>query len=240
MEAAFFALRYTVCNTMLLTFIKALREVMNDTKCHYCGSDVEYAPAAKVYRRAGFGFLYLCKGFPACDAYVSAGDDGKPMGTLANRELREQRKRFFNLVEQISAERKMPRHEVLRLIGRTRGVKVFRVNDLRERDLEDIFSNLDAFIASLEKCLIPTADPETTSLKLPLRYLFIESHSRPAGALPYQQYRGHLKVLNEAAKLGLVNKITKRGTRSIFWVLTQPGKTLIDYDMAMQREATLA
>ena len=213
---------------------------MTDTKCPYCGSEVEYAPAAKVYKKPGYGFLYLCSDFPSCDSYVSAGDDGKPMGTLANRELREQRKRFFNLVEQISAERQMPRHEVLRLIGRTRGVKLFRVNDLRENDLDKIFSNLDAFIANLERGLTPTADPETTSLKLPLRYLFIESHSRPAGALPYQQYRGHLKVLNEAAKYGLVNKITKRGTRSIFWVLTQAGKTLIDYDRAMQRDTSLA
>jgi hypothetical protein len=142
-------------------------------------------------------------------------------------------------VEQISTERKAPRQEVMRLIGRIRGIKLFRINDLREAELAEIFSNESAFKASIEKGLNPTSDPEAASLKMPLRYLYIESHTRPAGALPYQQYRGHLKVFNEAAKLGLCNKITKRGTRQIFWVLTQAGKALIGYDTQPNRSSDM-
>jgi len=118
----------------------------------------------------------------------------------------------------------------MRLIGKIRKVKLFRVSDLRETEIESILADPNAFVESVERLLVPANSPQTTALKLPLRYLFIESHARPAGALPYQSYRGHLKVLNEAAKAGLVNKITKRGTRSIFWVLTSAGKLLIDYD----------
>lgn len=212
---------------------------MDAMTCPYCNSEVAYAPATAVYKRAGFGFLYLCRNFPACDSYVSAGDDGRPMGSLANRELREQRKRLFALVDQISTDRKAPRQEVMRLIGRIRGVKLFRINDLREAELDEIFANEGAFRAGIENGLNPTFNPEAASLKMPLRYLYIESHARPAGALPYQQYRGHLKVFNEAAKLGLVNKITKRGTRQIFWVLTQTGKALIEYDSQPNRSTDL-
>ncbi|WP_075588182.1 zinc-finger-containing protein [Rhodoferax antarcticus] len=203
---------------------------MNELKCPYCFSDIEYFPAERVYKRAGYGFLFVCKGYPACDSYVSASDDAKPMGTLANRYLREQRKRVVHLISEISDRNKTPRQEVMRLIGKVRGVKLFRVGDLREPQTEEILANPNVFAASVEKLLVPAVNQETLVLKLPLRYLYIESHTRPAGALPYQQYRGHLKVLNEAAKNGLVNKVTKRGSRQIFWVLTQAGKTLIDYD----------
>ncbi len=213
---------------------------MVDPKCPYCNSEVAYTSATAVYKKPGFGFLYLCSKFPSCDSYISAGDDAKPLGTLANRELRNLRKRFFGLIDQISEAKQAPRQEVVRLIGRLRGVKNFRVNDMREAALNDIFANIDAFLASIDKGMSPTTDPEATSLKLPLRYLFIESHSRPAGALPYQQYRGHLKVFNAAIKSGLVNKITKRGTRSIFFVLTQAGKALIDYDTNPHRSLELA
>jgi zinc-finger-containing domain len=86
---------------------------MDELRCPYCQSETEYVPATKVYRRGGFGFLYLCATFPVCDSYVSAGDDGKPMGTLANRDLREKRKRLFTLIDKISAENKAPRQEAV-------------------------------------------------------------------------------------------------------------------------------
>lgn len=203
---------------------------MEPLKCPYCNCSVEYVPAFNVYKRDGFGFLFRCTNHPVCDSYVKAGDDGKPMGTLANGYLRDLRKRLVGLIEKISENNKTPRQEVMRLISKVRKAKMFRVSDLRESDIEAIFSNPSAFAASVEALLVPPDNTQALALKLPLRYLYIESHTRPAGALPYQQYRGHLKVLNEAAKNGLVNKITKRGTRQIFWVLTQAGKTLIDYD----------
>ena len=213
---------------------------MQAMKCPYCNGDVEYTSAAKVYRKEGFGYLYLCKGFPACDAYVAAGDDGRPIGSLANRALRDQRKKLYELITRVSTEQKVPRQEVNSLVGKLRGQRVFRINDLRETELSSILGDIEGFVEAIVKALAPSQDVGTQALKLPLRYLFIESHGRPAGALPYASYRGHLKVLNEAVKLGLVNKITKHGTRKIFFVLTQAGKTLIGYDLSPTREPAYA
>ena len=204
---------------------------MRGMTCPYCGSAVEFTSAAKVYRKEGYGFLYLCTGYPACDSYVAAGDDARPMGTLANRPLRDLRKRLHDLITQIGVDQKVPRQEVVSLIGKIRGVKVFRINDLRDTEIMSILKDSAGFIEVIVKGLAPSDSVETQALKLPLRYLFVDSHARPAGALPYASYRGHLPVLNEGVKLGLVNKIKKQGTRKIYFVLTNSGKKLTGWDL---------
>lgn len=204
---------------------------MHGMSCPYCGKPVEYTSAEKVYRKSGFGFLYLCTGFPTCDSYVAAGDDARPAGTLANRALRELRKKLHDLITQVSVEQEVPRQEVVSLIGKIRGVKVFRITDLRDTEITAILGDSKGFVAAIAKGLAPSDSTEIQALKLPLRYLFVDSHSRPAGALPYASYRGHLPVLNEGVKLGLVNKIKKHGTRKIYFVLTHSGKQLTGWNL---------
>lgn len=64
-------------------------------KCPYCGAHAMRRPASVVYGEAARvkeGYLYVCSRWPACDAYVSAHlKSGRPMGTLANGELRHKR-----------------------------------------------------------------------------------------------------------------------------------------------------
>jgi hypothetical protein len=62
--------------------------------CPYCQSPVELASSAKVYGGRDFGMAYICTRWPACDAYVGVhkGTD-KPLGRLANAELREWKKK---------------------------------------------------------------------------------------------------------------------------------------------------
>lgn len=59
--------------------------------CPFCSSSVSLVDSAKVYRRS-YGFIYLCDRYPYCDARVGChpGSD-KPLGTLADRELRQWR-----------------------------------------------------------------------------------------------------------------------------------------------------
>lgn len=63
--------------------------------CPYCGSPAVCRPASIVYGNAVRGkgsYLYLCSRWPACDSYVSAHKkDHRPMGTLANGNLRHKR-----------------------------------------------------------------------------------------------------------------------------------------------------
>ena len=62
-------------------------------KCPYCGSKALLRPASIVRSRTTPGEeVYVCARYPACDAYVSAHRvTHLPMGTLADKPLREKR-----------------------------------------------------------------------------------------------------------------------------------------------------
>lgn len=75
----------------------AVRRVKNvlprPEKCRYCAGPIELVNNATIYGRS-YGvwpYAYLCQ---ACDAYVGLHPHTDiPLGTLANRELREARKK---------------------------------------------------------------------------------------------------------------------------------------------------
>ena len=57
--------------------------------CPYCGKQAEYRDSEVVYGKS-YGMIYICL---ACDAYVGVHKGtNQPLGTLANRRLRELRK----------------------------------------------------------------------------------------------------------------------------------------------------
>ena len=85
-------------------------------KCPYCHANASLRPASVVYglnRRSQGKFLYLCDRWPACDAYVSAHDrTHRPMGTLANGDLRHKRILAHRALEQLRQSRHMEKWEV--------------------------------------------------------------------------------------------------------------------------------
>lgn len=92
---------------------KRLRKVLNPipapTECRYCGGPVKLVNNSVLYRKP-FGkwpYMYLCV---PCDAYVGLhpGTD-IPLGTLANKALRDVRKEhkatFYELIERLGIDR---------------------------------------------------------------------------------------------------------------------------------------
>lgn len=66
---------------------------MTDLLCPYCGNPAELTDSAAVYHGRSYGMIYLCA---PCDAYVGVhknSPDHRPLGRLANAELRAWRKR---------------------------------------------------------------------------------------------------------------------------------------------------
>lgn len=63
--------------------------------CPYCGSLATLRPASAIHGLSDISagtYLYVCRRWPACDAYVTADRRTKqPLGTLANGELRHKR-----------------------------------------------------------------------------------------------------------------------------------------------------
>ncbi len=63
-------------------------------KCPYCQSEATLRDTAIIYGRS-YGNAWICTNFPECDSYVGVHKEtDKPLGTLANKELRTWRKRI--------------------------------------------------------------------------------------------------------------------------------------------------
>ena len=60
--------------------------------CPYCHHSVFLSRSSEIVYRKDYGPLWICSRFPQCDSYVGChpGTD-KPLGTLANKELRDAR-----------------------------------------------------------------------------------------------------------------------------------------------------
>ena len=64
----------------------------NIVKCH-CGARAMLRPASVIHgKKAKEKYLYICSRYPACDSYVGVHQKTlKPLGTLADKELRAKR-----------------------------------------------------------------------------------------------------------------------------------------------------
>lgn len=62
-------------------------------RCPYCGNHTVLRSADGIYRdNSRNEMLYVCKNYPACDAYVRVQKGSRiPLGVMANRALRELR-----------------------------------------------------------------------------------------------------------------------------------------------------
>ena len=84
--------------------------------CPYCGAPAICRPASTVFgnavRQKG-SYLYLCSRWPACDSYVAAHKrDLRPMGTLANKDLRRKRILAHEALEKLHRHRHMEKWAV--------------------------------------------------------------------------------------------------------------------------------
>ena len=73
-------------------------------RCPYCGAKATLRPSSVVYgeRAKSGGYLYVCDRYPKCDAYVGAHQKTtRPMGTLANGDLRHKRIEAHKVFDQM-------------------------------------------------------------------------------------------------------------------------------------------
>jgi len=90
---------------------------MSDLTCQYCNGKAILKDSAIVYGRS-YGNLFICENFPTCDTYVGVHRDrDEPLGTLANRELREWRKRSKNLFKPLWQLKTMKRTAAYEWLG---------------------------------------------------------------------------------------------------------------------------
>lgn len=84
--------------------------------CPYCGSPAICRPASMVHGDSTLEkglYLYVCSNWPECDAYVAAHKkDKRPMGTLANGNLRHKRILAHNALKEFQISRHMEKWAV--------------------------------------------------------------------------------------------------------------------------------
>jgi DNA-directed RNA polymerase subunit RPC12/RpoP len=62
--------------------------------CPYCGGKVSLRDSKIIYKTRSYGLIYLCDNYPVCSAFVGVHKGTtNPLGTLADTDLRELRKK---------------------------------------------------------------------------------------------------------------------------------------------------
>jgi ssDNA-binding Zn-finger/Zn-ribbon topoisomerase 1 len=90
--------------------------------CPYCGSHALLRHSREVYGRT-YGFMWVCTNFPECDAYVGAHkNSNKPLGTLANKELRDLRVRAHNVFDRVWRQGGLTRSQAYKLLREKMGM----------------------------------------------------------------------------------------------------------------------
>src|SRR3990167_4571490 len=68
-------------------------------KCPYCNKDAKWCENKVIYGR-NFGKSYMCWYCKPCDAYVGCHQNTfKPLGTIANKELRRWRMKAHEVID---------------------------------------------------------------------------------------------------------------------------------------------
>ncbi len=93
-------------------------------RCPYCGSHTIYRSADGIYRENTRGeMLYVCKNYPRCDSYVRVQPGTRiPLGTVANRELRELRIEAHRQFDKLHKRGYMSKHDAYQWLGGVLGV----------------------------------------------------------------------------------------------------------------------
>lgn len=93
-------------------------------RCPYCGSPVVYRTADGIYHdNKNNTMLYVCSNYPKCDAYVRANPQtNRPMGTLANGELRALRTKAHHYFDRLYKEGYMSRNDAYNWLADFMGV----------------------------------------------------------------------------------------------------------------------
>jgi len=80
--------------------------------CPYCGKEAEWVENRAIYGK-NYGKSYMCYLCKDCDAYVGCENNTRrPLGTMANRELREWRKRVHAVIDPLWRSGKLSRDVV--------------------------------------------------------------------------------------------------------------------------------
>ncbi len=105
-------------------------------KCPYCDKEAKWCENKAIYGK-NYGKSYMCWYCEDCDAYVGCHNNTKtPLGTMANKELRELRERCHKIFDPLWKNGTMKRKEAYRFLEEKTGIK--HIAETTKEDCEKI------------------------------------------------------------------------------------------------------
>lgn len=90
--------------------------------CPYCGSDTKCVDSSIIYGRS-YGSVWVCDRYPECDSCCGCHPNTKnPLGRLANKELREAKKRAHAAFGPLWRSRELTRGEAYQMLAELLGI----------------------------------------------------------------------------------------------------------------------
>jgi hypothetical protein len=111
--------------------------------CPYCQQPATCEDSAVVYRRS-FGFIWICRCLPKWSYVGCRGKTKRPLGTLANAQTREFRKRAHSIFDPMWKRGLMTRQEAYIWLGAELGLSPEQAHIAR--------SDVDQCIAIISAC----------------------------------------------------------------------------------------
>ncbi|KKK84310.1 hypothetical protein LCGC14_2784650 [marine sediment metagenome] len=100
--------------------------------CPYCKKEAKWIQNKAIYGR-NYGKSYMCYYCKVCDAYVGCHNNTRePLGTMANKELRDLRKQAHSIIDPLWKSGQMRRNEVYNMLKKKFG----KVIHIGESDVE--------------------------------------------------------------------------------------------------------
>ncbi len=97
-------------------------KVMKPIICPYCHAVANLEDSSKVYGKS-YGPLYICSNFPKCNSFVGVHkNSNKPLGSLANEELRFWRKKAHSTLDPFWQNKTIKRSEAYELVQTALGL----------------------------------------------------------------------------------------------------------------------
>ena len=120
--------------------------------CPYCKTEANWVENKEIYGR-NYGKSYMCWLCPKCEAYVGCHNNTRePLGTLANKELREWRIKAHEVIDVYWKELDYTRKQVYDILREYYGCDIH----VAEADIDmckDLIMGIDSIMESwVDKC----------------------------------------------------------------------------------------
>lgn len=103
--------------------------------CRYCGCDVKKKTQKEVYGKNYNGRLvFQCEG---CDAMIGTHEDGRPLGILANKELRRWRSALHEAFDPLWKKTRWDRQETYNKVFPQAGIHEEHLRHIGMLDLRE-------------------------------------------------------------------------------------------------------